>query len=145
MPALYTIHRGKVHSIREFGVFVAIPGFRKQGLVHLSQVSNYRIENPSDLNSMFTVSAGEEVWVKVIKISDDMEKYSLSIKYVNQRDGTDLDPNHVNATRDSERSKNPGMPRERGAITLDYKYNITCPQCGGTGHLAKECHGDKSH
>lgn len=31
-PPLYSIHRGKISGIREFGVFVDILGFKKQGI-----------------------------------------------------------------------------------------------------------------
>lgn len=37
-PEVGTIHKGEVKRIEAYGVFVALPGFRKYGLVHASQV-----------------------------------------------------------------------------------------------------------
>ena len=37
-PEVGTIHRGEVKRIEAYGVFVALQGFRKYGLVHASQV-----------------------------------------------------------------------------------------------------------
>jgi hypothetical protein len=37
-PEAGTIHRARVVSVRPYGVFVELPGFRKQGMVHHSQV-----------------------------------------------------------------------------------------------------------
>lgn len=37
-PEVGSIHHARVHSVRPFGVFVELPGFRKQGLVHHTQV-----------------------------------------------------------------------------------------------------------
>ncbi len=38
-PEVGSIHHATVVSVRPFGAFVELPGFRKQGLVHHSQVS----------------------------------------------------------------------------------------------------------
>jgi hypothetical protein len=38
-PALGSIHRGVVHTVKPFGVFIRIEGYRKHVLVHHSQVS----------------------------------------------------------------------------------------------------------
>jgi hypothetical protein len=40
-PEVGTIHKGGVKRIEAYGVFVALPGFRKYGLVHASQVGVY--------------------------------------------------------------------------------------------------------
>jgi len=37
-PQLWTLHRGTVHTIRPFGLFVAVPGYRRHVLVHHTQV-----------------------------------------------------------------------------------------------------------
>lgn len=65
-PELYSIHRGKVSSIKEYGVFVELEGRRRHGLVHISQVSETRVE-AEDLPTI--VEVGESVWVKVISLT----------------------------------------------------------------------------
>ena len=42
-PPLYSIHQGTVHSVRPFGFFVRLPGYRRHGLVHISQVSEHEV------------------------------------------------------------------------------------------------------
>ena len=52
------IYKGKVVKVEEFGCFVELwPGC--EGLVHVSQLANERVEKPSDL-----VKVGDEILVK---------------------------------------------------------------------------------
>lgn len=39
MPELYSIHKATVKRVKPFGFFIQLEGFRRQGLVHWSQVS----------------------------------------------------------------------------------------------------------
>ena len=67
------VYTGKVARIVDFGAFVTIlPG--KDGLVHISQIANERVENVSD-----HLSEGEEVRVKVLDV-DQRGRIKLSIK-----------------------------------------------------------------
>ena len=67
------IYNGKIVSVKEYGVFVEImPG--KEGLVHISELSNDYIEKVEDV-----VKMGDEVKVKLIGI-DDQKRLKLSIK-----------------------------------------------------------------
>lgn len=65
-------------------------------------------------------------------------KIGLSMKHVNQGNGTDLDPNGVELQRDLQRKKNPGAI-QRKAIQLEAVLNTTCTKCGTRGHLSKDC------
>ena len=67
------ILEGTVVNITNFGAFVEIEG--KTGLVHISELSENYVKNPSDV-----VSIGDIVKVKVIKIDNDRQKVSLSMK-----------------------------------------------------------------
>ena len=58
------------------------------GLVHKTQMSSARIDEPGEM-----VDEGEEVYCKVISVEDD--KIALSMKVVNQSSGQDLDENNV--------------------------------------------------
>jgi polyribonucleotide nucleotidyltransferase len=67
------VYTGKVARIVDFGAFVNIlPG--KDGLVHISQIANERVENVSD-----HLSEGDEVRVKVLDV-DQRGRIKLSIK-----------------------------------------------------------------
>ena len=97
-PPMYSIHHGRVINTRSFGAFIKLPGFRTNGLVHITQVLyGSRVENMAD-----ELSIGQKVWVKVIKIKcqpGTRYKLSLSMKVVNQKNGADLDPSHVRGPR----------------------------------------------
>ena len=70
------IYEGKVAKIMDFGAFVTIlPG--RDGLVHISQISNERVENVAD-----KLSEGDVVKVKVLEI-DKQGRIRLSMKAVN--------------------------------------------------------------
>ena len=69
------IYEGKVVKLMDFGAFVSIlPG--RDGLVHISQISNERVENVSD-----KLREGETVRVKVLEI-DRQGRVRLSMKAV---------------------------------------------------------------
>ncbi len=73
------IYKGVVSKIVDFGAFVTIlPG--KDGLVHISQIAQERVEKVTD-----HLSEGQEIFVKVLKI-DDRGKISLSMKDVTEED-----------------------------------------------------------
>ena len=65
---------GTVRNVIDFGAFVDI-GVKYDGLVHISEMSDKYIRNPSDL-----VSVGDIVKVKVIKIDMERKKVALSMK-----------------------------------------------------------------
>ena len=72
-----TIYDGKVAKLMDFGAFVTIlPG--KDGLVHISQICEERVQNVSD-----KLSEGDVVKVKVLEV-DKQGRIRLSMKAVGQ-------------------------------------------------------------
>ncbi len=72
-----TIYEGKVARLMDFGAFVTIlPG--KDGLVHISQISNERVEKVSD-----KLSEGDVIKVKVLEV-DKQGRIRLSMKAVSE-------------------------------------------------------------
>ena len=65
---------GTIRNVIDFGAFVDI-GVKHDGLVHISEMSDKYIKNPSDI-----VSVGDIVKVKVIKIDMERQKVGLSMK-----------------------------------------------------------------
>ena len=65
---------GTVRNVIDFGAFVDI-GVKYDGLVHISELSNNYVKNPSDI-----VSVGDIVKVKIIGIDSVRKKVSLSMK-----------------------------------------------------------------
>jgi len=76
-PELNKVYKGKVVKIVEFGAFVNIlPG--KDGLLHISEISNERTENVSDV-----LKEDQEIDVKLIGF--DRGKMKLSIKALSDK------------------------------------------------------------
>lgn len=72
-----TIYEGRVQKIMDFGAFVNIlPG--KDGLVHISQISEQRVQNVAD-----ELSEGQMVKVKVLEV-DKQGRIRLSMKAVEE-------------------------------------------------------------
>jgi len=95
-PEPGTIYTGKVASIVDFGAFVTfMPG--KDGLVHVSEIKNERVENVRDV-----LSEGQEVKVKLLEV-DQRGKVRLSMRLVDQETGEELPDNRP-----------PREPREGG-------------------------------
>ncbi len=78
------VYNGKVVNIVDFGAFVNFMG-GKDGLVHVSEMRNERVEKPTDV-----VSEGMEVKVKVLEI-DQRGKVRLSMRVVDQETGEELE------------------------------------------------------
>src|SRR6218665_1327551 len=94
------IYDGKVVNIVDFGAFVNFMG-GKDGLVHVSEMKNERVEKPTDV-----VSEGQEVKVKVLEI-DPRGKVRLSMRVVDQETGEELE--------DTRPAREPREPRgDRG-------------------------------
>ncbi|MER2148397.1 MAG: 30S ribosomal protein S1 [Ruminococcus sp.] len=69
-----TVVTAKIVGLTDFGAFAnIIPGI--DGLIHISQIANKRIEKPADV-----LSVGEEVQVKITAIDFDKKRVSLSMR-----------------------------------------------------------------
>ncbi len=76
-PEIGKLYKGKITRIENFGAFVEILP-NKNGLVHVSELSNEFVKNVSD-----AVSIGDEVVVKIVEI-DNLGRVNLSIKQVSE-------------------------------------------------------------
>ena len=98
-PEVGTIYTGKVANIVDFGAFVTfMPG--KDGLVHVSEIKNERVENVRDV-----LSEGQEVKVKLLEV-DQRGKVRLSMRVVDQETGAALE--------DTRPPREGGDRRDRG-------------------------------
>ncbi len=77
------VYKGKVVKIVDFGAFVNFFG-KRDGLVHVSQIENRRLNHPSDV-----LKEGQEVYVKLLGF-DDRGKVRLAMKMVDQSTGEEL-------------------------------------------------------
>lgn len=92
---------GTVKRLTDFGAFVGVlPGI--DGLVHVSQISHKRIENPKE-----ALKVGQEVQVKVLEVNADAERVSLSIKALEER------PAQEEGQKEEKRAARPRRPRRQ--------------------------------
>src|SRR4051812_41032387 len=77
------VYSGKVVNMVDFGAFVNFMG-GKDGLVHISEIKNERVENVRD-----ALSEGQEVKVKLLEV-DQRGKVRLSMRLVDQETGEEL-------------------------------------------------------
>jgi len=82
-PEAGAIYTGTVVKIVDFGAFVNFFG-KRDGLVHVSQIENRRLNHPSDV-----LKEGQEVKVKLLGF-DDRGKVRLSMKVVDQATGEEI-------------------------------------------------------
>ena len=82
-PEVGSIYTGTVVKLVDFGAFVNFFG-KRDGLVHVSQIENRRLNHPSDV-----LKEGQEVKVKLMGF-DDRGKVRLSMKVVNQDTGEEI-------------------------------------------------------
>jgi len=105
------IYDGKVVNIVDFGAFVNFMG-GKDGLVHVSEMRNERVEKPTDV-----VSEGQEVKVKVLEI-DPRGKVRLSMRVVDQETGAELEdtrpPREDRGPRGDRGDRGPRRDGDRG-------------------------------
>ena len=96
-PEAGEIYEGKVVKIMDFGAFVNFFG-KKDGLVHISQLANERVNNVTDV-----VNEGDIVKVKLVGF-DNRGKVKLSMKDVDQKTGKEIssDKSGDNTANDSK-------------------------------------------
>ncbi len=82
-PEAGKVYDGKVVKIVDFGAFVNFFG-KRDGLVHVSQIENRRLNHPSDV-----LKEGQDVKVKLLGF-DDRGKVRLAMKMVDQETGQEI-------------------------------------------------------
>ena len=116
---------GRVASVREFGAFVDL-GAGVQGLLHVSEMAWSRVSDPSQL-----LSPGQEITVKVLRVDEDKQRISLSLKQLTADPRTT-----VPATPEVEQE---GLPRDEEL--RDYSERTDAKPAEGFGSLADKLRG----
>ena len=115
------VYDGKVVNIVDFGAFVNFMG-GKDGLVHVSEMRNERVEKPGDV-----VKEGQAVKVKVLEI-DPRGKVRLSMRVVDQETGAELeDTRPAREPRGDRPYRGPRRDGDRG------------PRRGASVRLRRDC------
>jgi small subunit ribosomal protein S1 len=77
--------RGKISRFTGFGVFVEL-GNELEGLCHISELSDERVERPEDIGTI-----GQEMDFKILRIEHDVQKIGLSARAVGKADEPVID------------------------------------------------------
>ena len=113
----------KIVSFASYGAFAnVIPGI--DGLIHISQIANKRIEKPQDV-----LKAGEEVEAKIIAIDYDAKKVSLSIRALLPEEVVEETPAEPEAPAEPPKGYScDACGYVHGSETLEEDF--VCPLCG---------------
>lgn len=116
------IYRGQVVRLAQFGVFVQLePGI--DGLVHISQLADYRVAHPSEV-----VQVGDEVAVKVLQVDPERKRISLSKREADQEGGLSAAAGEAREP-EPEEPESDGSPRRMAAYHAgDWEDEITQDQ-----------------
>ncbi|MGH2981943.1 MAG: 30S ribosomal protein S1 [Solirubrobacterales bacterium] len=102
---------GKVTKVVAFGAFVEIlPGV--EGLVHISELAEHHVENPSEV-----VEPGTELKVKILEVDEERRRLSLSIKRV---EGQELPLRDIGVAE----GEAPAAPAEAQASDLELSEEV---------------------
>ncbi len=113
--------KGKVTKITNFGVFVGLED-GLEGLLHISELSDDKIENPEEL-----VKVGDEIEVKVLRVDSDERKIGLSRRRV------DWSAEQEEAVNKAEASAKPDKQENRSGGELKGGLGSDGPLIGGGG------------
>jgi small subunit ribosomal protein S1 len=79
--------RGTVTKLTKFGAFASIEGYQDvEGLIHISELSDDRVEHPKDV-----VHKGDVLTLRVVKVDVKDRRLGLSLRRVNSAEYLDLD------------------------------------------------------
>jgi small subunit ribosomal protein S1 len=81
-----SIIEGKVKNLTDYGAFIDLGGM--DGLVHITDISWTKINNPSDL-----LTLGQDIKVKVLKFDEELSRLSLGIKQLEENPWDNLEEN----------------------------------------------------
>jgi 4-hydroxy-3-methylbut-2-enyl diphosphate reductase len=112
--AVGDVVKGKVVRIAPFGAFVELEP-TIDGLVHISQVTNHRIEKVED-----ALQLGQEIEAKVLEVNPEKKRISLSIRaLMNDRKAAEA------AENPADEEAAPKRPRKEERVIIPPKENAT--------------------
>ena len=95
--------KGNVTKITNFGVFVGLED-GLEGLLHISELSDDKIENPEDL-----VKVGDELEVKVLRVDTEERKIGLSRRRIDWSEEQEAAAQKAEATEAAAREPDPDL------------------------------------
>jgi small subunit ribosomal protein S1 len=78
--------QAKIVRLVKFGAFARLEGMDIEGLVHISELSDQRVEHPKEV-----LAEGEEMTLRIVRIEPDLHRIGLSLRKVNSPAYAELD------------------------------------------------------
>jgi small subunit ribosomal protein S1 len=78
--------QAKIVRLTKFGAFARLDNTDLEGLIHISELSNERVEHPKEV-----VSEGEELTLRILRIEMDQHRIGLSLRKVHSTQYADID------------------------------------------------------
>lgn len=101
---------GTITNLTDFGAFARIEDTELEGLIHISELSDQRINHPSEV-----VSVGESMALRVISIDLDRHRIGLSLDKVDSADYASLDFQQLQ----EEMAEDEGLEEEAGSADTE--------------------------
>jgi len=119
------ILQGTVTNVTSFGAFVNV-GIHEEGLVHISEISNKFIQDPTSI-----VPVGSVVRVKVTELDNDRQRLGLSIKQAAAPNREGGRSQHRGQSRGQDRSDSRSGGRTSSDRSRDVRPKGSKPRIGG--------------
>lgn len=98
--------RGTVTKLTKFGAFASIEGYQDvEGLIHISELSDDRVEHPKDV-----VHKGDVLTLRVVKVDVKDRRLGLSLRRVNSAEYLDLDMERAYAEMENRADASAASP-----------------------------------
>jgi small subunit ribosomal protein S1 len=124
--------RGKVSRFTTFGVFVEL-GEGLEGLCHISELSEERVEKPEDV-----VQLGQELDFKILRIENDDQKIGLSYRAVGKDDEPVIDTRQFSSEAKSGMASLGELANLMGGEEAEAKPELTKEEKEEAKRLKKE-------
>ena len=102
--------QAKIVRLVKFGAFARIEGTDIEGLIHISELSDQRVEHPKEV-----LAEGEELTLRVVRIEPDQHRIGLSLRKVHSAQYAELDLQMALSAAAKEIGAEEVTPEEVGA------------------------------
>lgn len=114
------IVKGVVSGIESYGAFVKLDEYYS-GLIHISEVSNGFVK---DINDYMKI--GDEIYVEILNIDEDLSQMKLSIKNISYKQGTKSRKRKIVETNSGFRTLERNLPHWIEENLKNHKKHINC-------------------
>ncbi|GMI42669.1 hypothetical protein TrCOL_g2898 [Triparma columacea] len=131
-PPPSTIHRSTITRIESYGIFLTLPTYKLNALAHVSQLRKERTEDPNDF-----FDVGDVVYCKIVDVEETngedgkiRRRVAGSLKYVDQNNGEDLDPEGTEFEQEKNRRGGGGGGDQTSGLGSGFRHGGASTELG---------------